>query len=231
MGHEELRALPKDYTYESGSLIALLRRPHYAVYDYDGTLADTSRQKDQAFYDAGAHYLGSAGGEALLEVHRMAGSMSREEQIRTFLSAHTAQPVSEELVWGIYKRIADQMSGGVPDLIPGVYKHLMATEQIATKFVVSGAPSNEVVAGIAKAGLSHFFHAVEGDANPKERRLRELREWIGRPEWEIPYFGDTYDDMVQAELAGYLPVLIRGHRSDYASFDDFNDLEYVVFRK
>lgn len=190
------------------------------VYDYDGTLTDTADVKADAWLHAAVatwpeYPVWSAYFQTLPQVF---AGVSREAilyracaaapPIRTGYGAFQV-PVVDELLRLIKNYITESM----PTSMRGVESHLERDLGLndMLRFIVSGAPQDEVQAGISALGFDDYFEAVWGNEDPnltKFDRLVQLIEQHKLTPSRVLYIGDTSQDMLAARDAGMVGMLL-----------------------
>ena len=200
--------------------------PETYVFDMDGVLLQSNGLKARAFYRAALRY-GEAAAEWLVEFHRRAGSISREDRVRALFDQHLLREPELGECAVLLQEIAAELEEGyrtVP-LLPGVERFLADTP--GPKVVVSGVEQNELESILHDRGLAPQFEYIHG-GNKHELFPRLLE--VGAIRLPAVYFGDTEDDQRAATAAGLDFVLVL-HDSewadppaDIASIRDFHDL-------
>lgn len=189
------------------------------VYDYDGTLADTSEVKADAWLHASLavwpeYPAWSAYFQTLPQVF---AGVSREAIL--YRACAAAPPVRSgyeafqvSVVDDLLRRIKDHIVESLPRATRGLAAHLERVHGLndMQRFVVSGAPQDEVQAGIASLGYDDYFEAVWGNEDPnltKSVRLAQLIEQYELTSSRVLYIGDTSQDMLSAHAAGMVGML------------------------
>lgn len=195
-------------------------------YDYDGTLADTAQTKHAAWLSA-AEWLWPNYPEwctYFATLPRVLSGVPREGIL--YRACYAAPPTVDgypafnaDNVETLANHIAGFMVGSEPRIMPGARTHLAHNHNRRGRFVVSGAPHEEVVNGIHQLGLTGEFITVQGNADPdiaKTDKLLELMGVFGLDPQECLYIGDTLADMISAKHAGMFGLLFGAttHSSD-----------------
>lgn len=98
--------------------------------------------------------------------------------------------------------------GGAIALSPGVLEMLDAAKRAGIPVgVVSAASANVVRADARELGIEAELAFIVGDARVKSAALRELSASLGG---RVVYCGDTEYDIIEAKIAGALPIAFGG---------------------
>lgn len=203
--------------------------PEYVthVFDVDGVLLASNAGKAQAFYEAALPY-GEDAATAMVEYHRTAGSVSREDRWKHFFSEIVGRdPEEGELEWvnractkGVLNAVRESPK------VEGVERYL---ETLSNAVVVSGVATDEVRLILREHGLADYFTGIYGGPRRKAEVLKRL---LNSGDITLPavYYGDTEDDYNAATANGLDFVLVagdaewdwRGHPASANAISDFS---------
>lgn len=179
----------------------MLHQTH--IFDCDGVLLQTNANKTQAFYHAALPY-GERAAHLMVEFHKRAGSLTREERWHHFFreivgladSDYADQMLEAMNECSQYVQIGAQAA----ELVPGVEAYLEALARAGHDLhVVSGVSHYELKNILALHRLDQYFNTIEGGPPHKKEIL--LRD-SARYQFPAVYYGDTFDDYECAKAAG-----------------------------
>jgi phosphoglycolate phosphatase-like HAD superfamily hydrolase len=111
------------------------------------------------------------------------------------------------------KRLEDSLA--VAPLVEGVKEFIALGGH--TFYVSSTAPEEEVLAQLARNGLSHRFAGIYGRDTPKAKALTEISEQ--HPNEAVVFFGDSLGDLEAAKETGVAFVGVTNERDNFKGHD------------
>jgi phosphoglycolate phosphatase-like HAD superfamily hydrolase len=194
------------------------------IFDFDGTLVESTSVKEAAFYSLYEPY-GPEIASAVLEHHRLHGGVNRFEKFRTYNMEFLGLPDPTELIESQAREFASRVVAGVIEAneVPGVTRFLDHCRKRSWLCAIDSAtPTGELRHIVAKRGWGDSFDIVLGSPSSKFENLIAISEaWRIEPS-SLLFFGDAREDRLAAEKAGACFVGIGGNTGATISFPDFN---------
>lgn len=194
------------------------------AYDLDGTLTHSNELKGAGFHRAVETVYGHEAGQAMEQIHKTAGSVSRLERVRMFVRDYLKLNPDEH--YGLVLRLDANITYVVgvttkmAPLIDGVVDHLRMVRDVR-KVIVTGAAHDEAEEALKRHCLLPFFESINASA----RKPQTLPALVDAGIIKLPavYFGDTREDMDSALAAGMDVVLITDDAMEEVNTDDLDE--------
>jgi len=172
-------------------------------FDFDGVIADSVEVKTRAFAALFKAY-GPDIQARVVAHHRANGGMTRKDKFKHYHEAFLEKPLDaaglENLCKQFSELVVDEVVASAE--IPGANGILKKWSASVPCFVVSATPDDEIVAIVARRGLSGYFREVLGSGRNKTENLTYLLEkYKISPETGL-FFGDAASDYQAAMNCG-----------------------------
>ncbi len=194
------------------------------VFDFDGTLVQSTRVKDAAFLALYAPYGGEIA-DQVLKHHQSHGGINRYEKLRFYNTELLKLPHSEALIESQASEFAARVVGGViaAEEVPGATRFLQHCRARGWRCGVDSAtPTSELRHIVSQRQWDAHFDIVLGSPASKFDNLITICEtWNVQPS-SLLFFGDAPEDKLAAEKAGIRFVAIGNHTGAAESYPDFN---------
>jgi phosphoglycolate phosphatase-like HAD superfamily hydrolase len=184
------------------------------IFDWDGVITDSVNIKTEAFAEMFRPF-GVEVEEKVIAYHLAHGGISRFEKFGYFYSSILNQPLDDaklnELCLRFSKLVKDKVIAA-PFVNGAVETIKSAKEAGALLFIVSGTPTDEIIAIAAAKDLAKYFIEILGSpANKPDLIKRLLIKYRLKPS-EAIFFGDAIEDYGAAAKTGvkFIGVKIRG---------------------
>lgn len=173
------------------------------VFDFDGTLVDSSDIKERAYIAAITEAIAAPEAE-VQRAYRAHGTLNRVPQLsRAFCDLAGRDPEDHVLkaMVASYGRFVRARSHEVRPF-DGMQEFLEAHRRQQRLVVASNAPQDELEAVCSALGLQVLFDRIYGYPTTKEEAIHRVRRDWGLPRWRVLYIGDRAEDALVAQRAG-----------------------------
>lgn len=177
------------------------------IFDFDGVILDSAGVKTQAF----AHcYAGEDAGKiaAVVDYQQRHGGIGRREKFAHFERSLFGRPADPLSLDALCRRFAEHIDRAMREapFIPGARETLRALHGRVPLHLVSGMPEDELVAVLARRGLTPFFASVAGAPKHKREEFRRILGVEGLTPEEVLAVGDSTTEFEAARDLG-IPFL------------------------
>ena len=175
------------------------------VFDCDGVLLESVAVKTCAFERLGALF-GAVAADKLLHYHKSHGGVSRYKKFEWLYREVLGREITPEESVDLGRRFAEIVFDEVCrcPLVPGVEETLDCRYGRTPLYVCSGAPHEELNAGLQARGLARWFTEICGTPPAKAELLRDIVLRAGVAPSEVFMVGDSVTDLRAAEEVGTL---------------------------
>jgi phosphoglycolate phosphatase-like HAD superfamily hydrolase len=203
------------------------------VFDFDGTLVQSTRVKNAAFHALYEPY-GADIVDQVLKHHQSHGGINRYEKFCIYNTELLKLPYSEELIEAQARAFAERVVSGViaAEEIPGATRFLRRCHASGWLCGVNSAtPTSELRHIILQRQWNPHFDIVLGSPASKLDNLNKICEtWNVQPS-SLLFFGDAPEDKLAAEKAGVRFVAIGNHTGAAENYPDFNSYMKSAIRE
>jgi pyrophosphatase PpaX len=172
-----------------------------AIFDFDGTLADTVPVCCAAFRAALSNHSEREYSDA--EIIAMFGP-AEEGIIRSI----TGEDWEE--CYALFLRAYEREHARCPSPFPGIIPLLDSLRKAGIlSGIVTGKGSGSAEISLRLLGISHYFDAIETgspERGIKPEAIRRVLDRWGLPAGEVAYIGDAASDMDDARASGTIPI-------------------------
>jgi len=172
------------------------------VFDFDGTLIDSSGVKSRAFGKLYEQH----GGEIVRKVinyHREHEGISRFIKFKYWQETLLGQQYTDELGEQLSRRFSKLVTDAVVQapFLDGAYEFLKNHYYSFPLFVASGTPESELREIVKRRNLTRFFHGVYGSPSTKKQILEFILMENNWSPNRLLMVGDTLSDWEGAKEA------------------------------
>ena len=174
------------------------------VFDFDGTICDSARIKDEAFRVLYLDEMGEAFADLVLEYHLENAGVSRFDKIRHIEEQMIGRTSSERRLAEVAERFGLMVEDRVVSapLIAGAQEFVESPMNSVVLTVASATPTKELQRIVYRRGLTHYFAAVEGSPETKGDIVRSYLERFEVDARRAVMVGDQMSDYRAAVEAG-----------------------------
>ena len=185
------------------------------VFDFDGTLVDSNRIKQDTFYNVVANI--ERGREILDQIFSLPSPGDRYEIFARFVKEASLLSGSDAKLARQYAKLCEDEISSAPEM-PGAQATLKDLHEKGLKlFINSATPHQDLQPIVLRRNLHHVIAASLGGPTSKFENLQTIMKQTGIRPHEIAVVGDGDDDRISARLANclFIPVFeARGHTND-----------------
>jgi len=170
--------------------------------DFDGVILESIDVKSWAFGKLFEDFPEQV--ERIVKYHMDNGGVSRYVKFRHIYKEILNLPLSEKR----FKELCDQFSELVfkrvleCEFVRGAEEFLEKYFKLASLYVISGTPQEEIRSVVNQRGLNKFFKGVYGSPNGKDHWVKELIKENGFDKNKAIFVGDAMSDCEAAEQNG-----------------------------
>ena len=174
------------------------------VFDFDGTVCDSARIKDEAFYLLYLDEMGAIFAERVRSYHMANAGTSRFDKIAHIEQQMLQRPAGAERVEEVANRFGSIVEDQVvaSPLIQGVAEFLARGVEGRILTIASATPTDELRRIVHRRGLTPHFSAVEGSPDTKGEIILRFLDRYGIQAERTVMVGDQMSDYVAATHAG-----------------------------
>jgi len=194
-----------------------------AVFDFDGTLVQSTAVKDAGFYSVYKKY-GIEIAQAVLEHSQFHGGLNRYDKLRHYNTEFLGLPYSETLIHSQAKEFSKYVVDSVISAceVPGATEfldHCLANGLLCA--INSATPATELRHIVSRRRWGSRFDLVLGSPSTKYDNLCYTCEKWKLKATSLLFFGDAREDRLAAAKAGVRFVAIGDNTGDTIYYSDF----------
>ena len=181
---------------------ATLEKARIAVFDFDGTLVDSTEIKWQGFettFEDFPEYL-----EEIVSYCRGFNHTPRDDKFRHVCEAILGRPYTEQMAALLHERFERVTTDAIVNAaeIPGAERFLHRVKESCETAVLSSTPHAILIDILEKRGWVELFDHFQGAPVDKAKWLVELQMLKALESLEIVFFGDMPEDAAAARSVG-----------------------------
>jgi phosphoglycolate phosphatase-like HAD superfamily hydrolase len=181
----------------------LRERTAALVFDFDGTLVDSSDIKQRAYF-AGISETVSAAESDIQDAYRAHGTLNRVPQLSNAFRDLAGRDPNEQELESMVSKYSSFVRAHRNEIRPfdGILEFLARYRPKYHLVVASNAPQGELSTACDAMGLSGFLDRVFGYPASKAHAIEVVRKDWALPRSRILYIGDRREDGIVAEHVG-----------------------------
>jgi len=207
------------------------------VFDFDGTLVESNKIKDNAFYSIFGEWPEHR--DAMMKWHLANNTTVRQDKFRYFVEVILGQQGDYELIEKLTKRFSELSYQAIVDcsMVDGAQEFLDTFRNKVQMLLVSATPHNELKKILKARLLTRYFKEIQGGPINKLEVLKKVISAKKISPDEMLYFGDSPEDLQAAKTLGChfigrkscreLITLTNPIYSDFVKIKEHLDLCYV----
>ncbi|MCF8057838.1 MAG: HAD-IA family hydrolase [Bacteriovoracaceae bacterium] len=176
------------------------------MFDFDGVLNDSVGIKTNAFLEAYKDDANSKQLDMIREYHLRHGGVNRTQKFRYFEEEVMCRSVQESKIQALINTFEESVEKGLKGdtLFSGVKFCLKKINKLnLISYIVSGAPSEEILEVLKRNEIDQYFSEVYGGNNSKETHIKNILMRENLSPSDIIFLGDSltdYDAAVACDL-------------------------------
>ena len=170
--------------------------------DFDGTLVESNKIKDNAFYSIFGEWPEHR--DAMMKWHLANNTMVRQDKFRYFVEVILGQQGDYELIEKLTNKFSELSYKAIVDcsMVDGAQEFLDAFRNKVQMLLVSATPHNELKKILKARRLTRYFKEIQGGPINKVEVFKKFISVKKISPDEMLYIGDSPEDLQAAKTLG-----------------------------
>ena len=170
--------------------------------DFDGTLVESNKIKDNAFYSIFVEWPEHR--DAMMKWHLANNTMVRQDKFRYFVEVILGQQGDYELIEKLTNKFSELSYKAIVDcsMVDGAQEFLDAFRNKVQMLLVSATPHNELKKILKARRLTRYFKEIQGGPINKVEVFKKIISVKKISPDEMLYIGDSPEDLQAAKTLG-----------------------------